>query len=154
MGPHTGTMRCNLRLYLMRLVTNKYIHASPPAVRSWKDPISIKGKPILATFAKYRPAAARMKADVPLRGSLVEAGGSAARGEAGRTAAQTLLYTICNPASAITLALASPPRRAPSAPATLQYRRPFSSGRWAASVLQIRLHAGSLDSIQLWEFRR
>ena len=59
---------------------------------------------------------------MPRRGGLVEAGSGAVCCGAGRTAAQTLLYTICKHTHAIAFSLAMTLRRVPSAPATFRHR--------------------------------
>ena len=60
------------------------------------------------------PAAACVNARVPRRGGLVEAGSGAVVSGAGRTAAQTLLCTICKYTRVIALSLSRLLRHAPS----------------------------------------
>ena len=89
------------------------------------------------------------------RGGLVEAGGSAVWSGAGRTAAQTLLCTICEHMSAIALSLAQLRCHAPPTPATLRSRSSgLCTGDRAHASFHHRLHAGFPDLTQIGQFRR
>ena len=100
------------------------------------------------------PTAAAQDAPVPRRGGLVKAGGGAVWSGAGRTAAQTLLCTICKHTSAIALSLAQPLRRALPTPATLRPRSSGITGGRASAPFRHRLHAKCLDLIRFSLHRR